>query len=180
MKITQLIGIFLFVLTSSVSSQTLNKLSANQIMVKAYDNAKKNDKKIFLIFEASWCSLCKKLYNKINEKEINEILSQEFIFQYLSVFETRNKNLENSGAEKVLANYNGLESGIPYWLILDENGKVLANSKFGVENEALIGNGINIGFPNSEKEIHSFIYKLKHTTNLNPLQLKKIENYFKV
>ena len=33
--------------------------------------------------------------------------------------------------------------------------------------------------PNSEKEIHSFIYKLKHTTNLNPLQLKKIENYFK-
>ena len=179
MKITHLLGTFLLIIYSSASSQTLNKLSANQIMTEAYFEAKLKDKKIFLMFEASWCSLCKKLENKINEREINEILSKEFIFRQLSVFELKNKNLENPGADKLLAEYKGLESGIPYWLILDQNGKVLANSKFGSEEESLIGDGVNIGFPNSEQEIDSFIYKLKHSTKLNTLQLKKIENYFK-
>ena len=66
------------------------------------------------------------------------------------------KSLENDGADKLMKELGGAESGLPFFAILDAKGKKLADAN------ALPG-GKNIGYPSAPEEIVAFEEILKRT-----------------
>jgi hypothetical protein len=67
------------------------------------------------------------------------------------------KDLENAGADKLMANWGGAKSGMPFMVFLDPKGKKLADSN-------VIGpKKTNIGYPASPEEIVAFVELLKKT-----------------
>jgi hypothetical protein len=96
------------------------------------------------------------------------------------VYESKGKeNLENPGALDLLTKHKGNDSGIPYWLIFDKEGKLLADSKARPEGASLQEEGKNTGCPASKEEVEHFIKVLKKTTSLGKDELVKIETRFR-
>ena len=65
-------------------------------------------------------------------------------------------SLENPGAGELMASLGGARSGVPYYAILNEEGKKIADSN------AMPGGG-NIGYPAIPTEILAFRNLLKRT-----------------
>ncbi|HET9745075.1 MAG TPA: thioredoxin family protein [Chitinophagaceae bacterium] len=153
--------------------------SAEEIMKKAYAAAKKDDKKVMVIFHASWCTWCHKMDTSLNDPSVKRYFDNSFVIRHLVVFESRGKeSLENPGALEMLSKYNGKEDGIPFWLIFDKDENFLADSRM-----TTISNGHeklqNTGCPASKDEVNYFIKVLKRTTSLNEDELEKIRIRFR-
>lgn len=165
-----------FFQTSNAQNETK---SAQQILDSAFEQAKKENKNVFIKFEASWCGWCKKMDAKMNEPTIKSSFNDNYIIEHLVVLEQKNKkHLENAGSEDLLNKYGGERQGIPFFLIFDANGNLLADSKMMKDKNVLKGGNSNIGCPASDDEIDAFIYKIKETSNLNNDELKKIAKVF--
>ena len=67
--------IFLFVLFLSVTSLMAQKAppSADEIMKDAYAIAKKENKKVLLMFHASWCGWCHKMDTSLNDPSVKKV-----------------------------------------------------------------------------------------------------------
>lgn len=146
--------------------------SSDVVMSKALAQAKKEQKKVLLIFHASWCGWCKKMDKNLQKLEIAPYFTKNFVTTHLTVMESPNKkNLENEGGEKVLAKYGGAEDqGIPFWVIINSDGEMEENS-IDEKKE-------NIGCPSAPEEVESFIKKLAKTTKLKKDELEKIKTVF--
>jgi thiol-disulfide isomerase/thioredoxin len=154
--------------------------SADEIMKEAYALAAKENKKIFLLFHASWCGWCHKMDASMNDKVCKNFFDDNFVIRHLAVFESPGKkNLENPGALQLLTKYNGAEDGIPFWLVFDKEGKLLADSKMRPEGAGAAAKGVNTGCPASKEEVDYFILVLRKTTTLNNEQLAIIEKRFR-
>ena len=170
-------AIFLF-LTASIYSQKA-PASADEIMKEAYSVAKKENKKVLLIFHASWCGWCHKMDTSLNDPSIKKYFDDNFVIRHMVVFESKGKeNLENSGALEMLSTYNGNGDGIPFWLIFDKDETLLFDSRMrstenGVEKLQ------NTGCPASKEEVDYFIEVLKKTTLLSHDELEKIKMRFR-
>jgi thiol-disulfide isomerase/thioredoxin len=153
--------------------------SADEVMKEAYAAAKKANKKVLLMFHASWCGWCHKMDTSLNDPSVKKLFDDNFIIRHLVVFESKGKeNLENPGALEMLTKYEGKEEGIPFWLIFDGDGKFIADSRMkttvnGVEKLQ------NTGCPASKEEVDHFITVLKKVTSLNQEELEKIRTRFR-
>jgi thiol-disulfide isomerase/thioredoxin len=160
-----------------VSAQT--PATAEAIMTEASGIAKAENKKVFIMFHASWCGWCHKMDAAMNEPEMKKFFDDSFVIRHLVVLESgEKKNLENPGASEMMKKYYGDKSGIPYWLIFDANVALLADSKIrpaggGPET------GNNVGCPASEAEVAYFIDVLKKTTKLKEADLTLIAQRFR-
>ena len=153
--------------------------SADDILKEAYKQASKENKNVFIIFHASWCGWCRKMDTSMNDKAIKKFFDDNYVIRHLVVYESKGKEkLENPGATDLLIKYKGDDHGIPYWLIFDKDGKLLADSKMRQEGAGL-EQGDNTGCPASEKEVEYFINVLKKTSALNDMQLKTIYDRFR-
>lgn len=115
----------------------------------------------------------------MNDKAVKKFFDDNFVIRHLVVHESKGKEkLENPGATDLLIKYKGNDQGIPYWLIFDKDGKLLADSKMRHEGAGL-EQGDNTGCPASEKEVQHFINVLKKTSALNDAQLKIIYDRFR-
>jgi thiol-disulfide isomerase/thioredoxin len=153
--------------------------NTSDIIEEALLEAQNTDKNVFVMFKASWCGLCKKLKRNINSPELEPLFRNNYVFADLVVFESKkNKHLENDGASDLLNQYKGSDSGIPFWVILDKSGKLLANSKLDNTTQVLIGNGPNIGCPITKEEIEGFLFKLRKTSTLKIADLNRIQSKF--
>ncbi len=143
--------------------------TAKQILEKAYQQAKAENKNVLLIFHASWCGWCKRMEGNMENPLVEEYFDRNFVKTFLTVQETPNKkNWETPGGEDVLNEFGGKNQGLPYWLILDSDGKLLADSKV---------NGQNIGCPADEEEVAIMISKFEnHSLNLelNPEEIREV------
>ena len=175
-------NLLLFTLSLSfgiVSFSQKAPASAEEIMKEAYSVAKKENKKVMVIFHASWCGWCHKMDTSLNDPTVKKYFDNNFIIRHLVVFESKGKeNLENPGAEEMLSMYNGKEEGIPFWLIFGKDEKFLADSRMkanvnGVEKLQ------NTGCPASKEEVNYFIDVLKKTTSLTESELEKIKTRFR-
>ncbi|HET6767062.1 MAG TPA: thioredoxin family protein [Chitinophagaceae bacterium] len=172
--------LFAFVLISATSLTAQQApASAEEIMKEAFMTAQRQDKKVLIIFHASWCSWCHKMDTSLNDVSVKKFFDDNFVIRHLVVFESKGKvDLENPGALELITKYNGKDQGIPFWLIFDKNEKFLADSRMtaavnGVEKFQ------NSGCPATKEEVDYFIEVLKRTTLLNGEQLEKIRTRFR-
>ena len=169
---------FLTVVLSSVNAQTKIP-SSDEVLKSAYDQARLENKNVFVIFHASWCGWCHKMDSSMNDISCRKFFSDNYITCHLTVDESKDKkNLENAGAVEFRINYHGENAGLPFWLIFDKNGKLLADSKMRPEGAGPETKGENIGCPASIDEVAYFVHLLKTTSKLSPDQLKIIEERF--
>ena len=77
--------------------------------------------------------------------------------------------METPGGDEINEKFGGKDQGLPFWVILDANGKVLEDSKV---------NGENIGGPASPEEVHYLIKKLEKTSKNEKINSDKINEVF--
>ena len=153
--------------------------SADEIFKDAYQEAAKENKNVFIIFHASWCGWCHKMDKSMNDETCKKFFEDNFVIRHLVVDESDDKkNLENPGADELRKKYYGDGQGIPFWLLFDKEGKLLADSKMRAGG-AGPEKGNNTGCPASEKEVAYFISVLQKTSGLNASQLEIIRKRFR-
>jgi thioredoxin-related protein len=161
---------FSFLIFNTTVAQE-NPLSTDEILKQAYTQAAKENKNVFILFHASWCGWCHKMDDAMNDPSVKDFFDKSFIIRHLVVYESaKKKNLENPGSLDLLIKYKGNDQGIPYWMVFDPQGNMIADS------QASPGN--NTGCPATKEEVAHFIAVLKKTTSLNSGQLAVIEKRF--
>ncbi|HYM93579.1 MAG TPA: thioredoxin family protein [Chitinophagaceae bacterium] len=155
-------------------------LSADQVMSLAYQQAAKEKKNVLVIFHASWCVWCHRMDSSMADPTCKKFFDDNYVVRHLVVDESKDKkDLENPGADEMRNKYGGKDLGIPYWLIFDANGKLLANSRIKTNGSLTEMSGDNSGCPASANEVVYFINVLKKTSDLNTAQQAAIEKRFR-
>ncbi|HVG13117.1 MAG TPA: hypothetical protein VM843_08940, partial [Flavisolibacter sp.] len=85
--------------------------------------------------------------------------------------------LENPGAMDFLKQYGGVDEGLPFWLIVDPQGKLLSDSKMKYKGK---DEPSNSGCPASEEEVANFVQVLKKTSGMSDTVLEKIKKRFRL
>jgi thiol-disulfide isomerase/thioredoxin len=157
-----------------------NPLPAESILQKAYLQAAKEKKNVFVIFGASWCSWCHKMDSAMNDTSCKEMFLNNYVIVHLDVLESKGRaNLENPSAFDTLKKYHGEDQGIPFWLIFNPVATLLADSKIRASGASFDMPGNNIACPASEKEVTYFVDILKRTSSLSKSQLVIVETRFR-
>ncbi|WP_214070753.1 thioredoxin family protein [Mucilaginibacter sp. dw_454] len=153
--------------------------ASNVVLNQAYSQAKKEHKKVLLMFHASWCGWCKKMDASIEDPTCKKLFDDNYIIAHLDVLEQPNKiGLENPGARDQLKVFKGEKSGLPFWVILDAKGKLLADSQVRPAGASLDAPGESMGCPAEDSEVAYFLGLLKSTSKLNDDQLAVIGKRF--
>ena len=178
MKSLSLILSFLFFINIVNAQQPIE--SADKILAAAYKQAAKEHKNVIIMFHASWCGWCHRMDASINDETCKKLFSDNYVIVHLTVEESdKNKQLENPGADLIKAKYHAEKAGLPFWLIMDSKGKLLADSYIRAAAVSLEQPGDNIGCPAEESEVAIFTQLLKKTSSLNDEQLAIIATRFK-
>ncbi len=172
-------ALFLFMISGYAGRTQTTPPTADAVLKEAYTQATKEHKKVMVLFHASWCGWCKKMEASLNDPAIKKSFDDNYVIKWLVVLESKGKeNLENPGAMDLLTKHNGAKSGIPFWLVYDANGTLLADSQMRPAGASLDTPGDNIGCPASEKEVTAFTDILKATSNIKEPQLAMIHARF--
>jgi thioredoxin-related protein len=161
----------LLVMATAVAQRPL---SADSILKEASQVAAKENKNVFIIFHASWCGWCHRMDSIMNNRACKKFFNDHYVVRHLVVFESQQyKDHENPGALELLQKYKAEKQGIPFWLIYDAKGNLLADSQSKP--------GENTGCPATREEVDHFLKVLQKTSPLNKDQLAVIEkNFLKV
>ena len=166
-------------LTETVSGQH-RQPTAGEIMQEALQTATKENKNVFIIFHASWCGWCHKMDSAINDKSCKDFFYKNYIIRHLVVDEYGDKkNLENPGANELRTKYHGDNEGIPFWLIFDKEGNLLADSQARPTDADLNTKGENIACPATQKEVAYFIEVLKKTSQISEAEQTAVQERFR-
>jgi hypothetical protein len=113
----------------------------------------------------------------LNDKSIKPFIDKNYLIKHLTVDESEDKKyLENPGAAALRTEYHGDQQGIPFWFIIDKEGKLLADSRLHSEDGKVTGN--NVGCPAQTAEVAYFIKVLEKTSHLSDAQLMLIQKRF--
>jgi thioredoxin-related protein len=144
---------FLLVILVAVSISLSAQQPVSSLLENAKTQAQTEDKAILVKFEASWCGWCKKMTRDMQAPATKQFFEDNFVVVPVVAFEFgKNKKLENPGCYDLLKEYDGAAAGLPFWVILNKDGKVVTNSYAG---------GENLGGPSTLDEVRLFIRKLR-------------------
>ena len=180
MKAKHLLYIFLFVMGPATMAQSTAPLPTSESVMKAaYATAAKEHKNVLLMFHASWCGWCKKMDASLNDPSVKKMIDDNYVIAHLDVLEQPAKAaLENPGSLEMMTKFGGDKAGLPYWLVLDAKGNVLANSLMPKDGETTVTAKDNVGCPASEKGVSFFDSILKKTSKLKQDDIKVIHKRF--
>ncbi|MGY3212636.1 thioredoxin family protein [Mucilaginibacter sp. HD30] len=179
MKKRLILSLALLMFTAITFAQTAAMPSTEEIMNKAYAQAKKENKKVLVMFHASWCGWCKKMEASINEPTLRKFFDDNYVIATLDVMERKGKeDLENPGSLAFMTKYKGEKSGLPFWFIADATGKKLADSQIRAEGASLDTYGENVGCLAAENEVAFFAKILKNTSKLKDSEIAMISERF--
>lgn len=172
-----LAGLLLFTAVNPVIAQDVKP--AQEVVNQAVKQAAAENKKVFLLFHASWCGWCHKMDTSMQDPAVRELFERNFVITHLVVHESaKNKPLENPGAEAMKEAWHGKDQGIPFWVILDQSGQLITDSKIRKPGEGP-ESGENCGCPAAEEEVDFFLTVLRKTTDLTEAELEKIRIRFR-
>lgn len=153
--------------------------AADVVLKQAYAQAKKENKKVLLMFHASWCGWCKKMDASLEDPSCKKFFDDNYVIAHLDVLEQPAKaNLENPGSLDQLKAFKGEKSGLPFWVILDAKGKMLADSQIRPAGALLDTPGESMGCPAEQNEVAYFLSLLKSTSKMTDDQLSIIGKRF--
>ncbi|WP_167020134.1 thioredoxin family protein [Chitinophaga sp. Cy-1792] len=167
------ISVILLLLTYAGYSQ--HAVPADKVLKEASALAAKEHKNVFIIFHASWCGWCHKMDTAMNDAACKPAFEKNYVIRHITVKEAaEKKNTENPGGMELLTKYNGDKEGIPFWLVFQPDGKLLADSRMKGTDGALH----NIGCPAEPAEIAQFLEILKASSHMTADELTAIEKRF--
>jgi len=177
MKLLSLAVAFLLS-TTAVKAQVVTP--ADELVNDAIQRAGAEHKNAIIIFHASWCGWCHKMDSALNDISIKKFFDDNYIITHITVQESKTKKqLENPGGDELSKKYHSEKAGLPFWVILDKDGKLLGDSFIRPTGASLDVPGENIGCPSEASEVAAFTDLLKKTSKLNDQQLGLISERFK-
>ena len=151
----------------SVSFAQNNMPMAKTVLDQSYALAVKQNKKVLLIFHASWCGWCKKMTASLNDPSCKQMFDDNYVTVYLDVLELKgDENKENPGGLDVLKKYDAVDAGLPFWLVLDAKGNTLATCAMPPPGATTAKPTDSVGCPAAANEVEYFIKVLKSTSAL--------------
>jgi thioredoxin-related protein len=165
---------------SGISFAQETPAPADKVLESALKQAEKENKAVMIVFHASWCGWCKKFDASVNDASCKEYFDKSFIIKHLTILENGDmKKTENPGALELFEKNGGKGGGIPYFLIFDKTGKIVADSKYkkaGTVPEAKLS---NMGCPAADEEVAAFIGILKKTSKITDKEAAAVTERFK-
>jgi uncharacterized protein YyaL (SSP411 family) len=144
--------------------------TAVKLLTNARAQAQSEHKNVLVIFHASWCGWCKKLDEFLADKDMAKLMGANFVIVHMDVQENGDKkSLENEGGGEMMKEWNG--EGLPFSVILDANGKVLADSNLEP------GKKSNIGYPAKPEEVAHFMKMLETAPHMTDGQKSQIQSW---
>ncbi|MGD0584008.1 MAG: thioredoxin family protein [Bacteroidales bacterium] len=153
--------------------------SASVVLKNAYKQAATEKKNVMVVFHASWCGWCKKFEASINDSTCKDYFARSYVICELTIMESKGKeNLNTPGAIDIY-NKNGGSGGIPYFLIYNSKGKLLADSKMKPAGAKADDKPVNIGCPASAEEVAAFVEILRKTSKITDKEVTAVTERFK-
>lgn len=136
-------------------------VSAEETLARALSRAKSESKNVFVHYSAPWCGWCRRMDAYLQRREIAEVFTSAFVPVKIDVDRM-------TGGTAMGERYGkGDDDGIPFFVILDTDGKKLADSR---------GPKGNCGFPAEDFEIEHFMAVMRQTAKqLTSSQLTVLE-----
>ncbi len=136
-------------------------LDAESLLATAVSQAKKQNKKVFVHFGAPWCSWCHRLEDWMADAEVTKIFAKDFVSIKIDIDRTQQGKKVHERLTK------GKGGGIPWFAVLDSDGKTIANSYRLYDK--------NLGYPYTDQEIEVFADLIKEVSkNINAKDLGKL------
>ena len=130
---------------------------AQSVVSSAVATARTERKVVLIEFGASWCVWCKSFNAFVHAPETERVVAANYVVVNLTVQERgENKALENPGGAEVMEAWGGAESGLPFYVFLDADGKKIADSN-------AMPDGTNVGFPGNAAELQIFLHLIDAT-----------------
>ena len=124
---------------------------AGLLLRAAEMRAAASDRKVFLVFHASWCGSCFMLHRFLTDPQVKPVLDAHFVVQDLDIWERQKNGWENPGGAALDKKYGGPNS-IPFFAVLNASGSKEGDSMHG---------GENMGMPTQPEDVAIFLHLLK-------------------
>jgi len=149
---------------------------AKTVLADAESRGRAEHKNVLVLFHASWCHWCHEMQKVMDKPDIKPIFDQNFEVVWLTALESDDKKAEeNQGSEDVMASMGGANQGIPFFGVLDTDGKTIISSMAPQANKP----AQNIGCPSEADERAYFRRMLKEgAPSITDSQLATIDKAF--
>lgn len=126
--------------------QPTKEPTAESLLATAQKQAKTGGRAVFLAFGSPGCVWCKHLDKYHERPAVTKLLGKHLVF-------TKVDTVKNPGGDDLYKKYAPKGGGVPVWVILSADGKVLADSFHEKEG--------NVGFPADPHEMDHYRAALK-------------------
>jgi hypothetical protein len=130
-----------------------------------------------MVFSASWCGPCKLYERFLEDPQMRSITEKAFVVERINVGERPGdpRHADTPGGVKLRTALGAVqETGFPFLVITDEDGKPIINSYRNGAPDS------NIGYPASPKEIDWYIAMMKCAApSLSPDELALTRKWLK-